>query len=233
MTMQSLCVQPQIDPSGAASARVSLRSITAATVRRITNLTVAPHQRHLVASNAESLAEAPFYPQAWHRGIFAGEEPVGFVMLYDEHLVPNPPDQPRVVLWRFMIDQAHQGLGLGGQALSMVVSHVKASYPALAHLELSYVPGPSSPAGFYRRMGFLDTDRLDDGEQVMELLLKPLKADHCPLCSQPNACAASACGSFDVDCWCRRTAFDESVLARIPPESRGRACVCERCAQGA
>jgi len=62
----------------------SLRPITAGTVRQIIKLAVAPGQERFVASNAVSLAEALFAPEAWYRAIYAGDEPAGFVMLFDE-----------------------------------------------------------------------------------------------------------------------------------------------------
>ena len=113
---------------------VTLRTITAQTVRTIINLQVSPQQRHLVASNAVSLAEALFHPEAWYRAVYADDDPVGFVMLYDEHLRPTPPAQPSVVLWRFMIDHRYQGRGIGRLALQSVLERVR-GYPALERLE--------------------------------------------------------------------------------------------------
>ena len=166
-----------MDPSSA----VSLRTITAATVRQVTALTVAPEQARFVAPNAVSLAEALFAPEAWYRAIYAGEEPAGFVMLYDEALRPDPPPSPRLGLWRFMVDQRFQGRGVGRQALELVIRHLEAAgAPRL--LELSHVPGPGGPQGFYRKLGFADTDRVDDGEQVMEMQLP----------RQPGAAVAAA-----------------------------------------
>ena len=66
--------------------QVSLREITAETVRRITSLSVNPDQQRFVASNAVSLAEALFSEEAWYRAVYVGESPAGFVMLYDESL---------------------------------------------------------------------------------------------------------------------------------------------------
>ncbi|MFN7569839.1 MAG: hypothetical protein ACK5TK_00070 [Betaproteobacteria bacterium] len=60
---------------------VSLREITADTVRQIIALAVAPEQQRFVASYAVSLAQALFTPEAWYRAIYADEEPAGFVML--------------------------------------------------------------------------------------------------------------------------------------------------------
>ena len=46
---------------------VTLREITASTVRTITSLAVKPDQMSFVATNAESLAQALFAPEAWYR----------------------------------------------------------------------------------------------------------------------------------------------------------------------
>ena len=61
----------------------------------------------------------------------------------------------------------------------------------------------------------------------------PLNAPLCPLCGQPNACAAVACGRFDVDCWCRSLSFSRELLARVPAAQAGRACICRACAEAA
>ena len=60
---------------------IQLREITSATLPGILELEVAEHQRGFVATNAESIAEAHFSELAWFRGIYAGETPVGFVMI--------------------------------------------------------------------------------------------------------------------------------------------------------
>jgi diamine N-acetyltransferase len=149
---------------------VSLREITAATVRQVTSLAVGPDQQRFVASNAVSLAEALFSAEAWYRAIYAGESPAGFVMLYDESLRATPPATPSVGLWRFMIDARFQGRGLGAAALQRVVAHVR-SKGLFSALVTSYVPGPGCPEGFYTRAGFRHTGKIDDGEVVLELRL--------------------------------------------------------------
>lgn len=49
----------------------------------------------------------------------------------------------------------------------------------------------------------------------------------CPLCGEPNRCAML---KGEADCWCRRVTIPREVIERIPPEAKGVACVCERCA---
>lgn len=153
-----------------AQSPISLREITADTVRAVTKLSVREDQTCFVASNAVSLAQALFAPEAWYRAIYAGDEPVGFVMLFDESLRSPPPASPAVGVWRFMIDSNHQGKGIGSAALKLVISHVRAK-GMFKELELSYVPEPGCPEPFYRQLGFVATGRVDDGEIVMALPL--------------------------------------------------------------
>ena len=149
-------------------APVTLREITADTVRSVTKLAVREDQMRFVASNAVSLAQALFTPEAWYRAIYLGEEPVGFVMLFDESLRPVPPQKSDVGVWRFMIDAKHQHSGVGTAALKLVIAHVRAK-DIFEKLELSYVPEPGCPEPFYRRLGFSATGIIDDGEIVMAL----------------------------------------------------------------
>jgi diamine N-acetyltransferase len=149
---------------------VTLREITEETVVAIVKLQVAESQKGFVAPNAVSLAQALFSDAAWYRAIYAADEPVGFVMLYDESLRTPPPEPPSVGVWRFMVDARHQGRGIGRQALARVIDHVRAK-GAFTTLELSYVPGPGCPEPFYRSMGFRPTGRMDGDEVVLELPL--------------------------------------------------------------
>lgn len=125
---------------------VSLREITKETLRKITSLSVAPHQQNYVAPNAFSIAEAYFHPEAWFRGIYADETPVGFVMLEDWTRIDNGTNKP-IMLWRFMIDQRYQGLGYGRKSLQLIIDHVR-SISSCNYLLTSYVPGPNTPEEF-------------------------------------------------------------------------------------
>ncbi|MEN9628781.1 MAG: hypothetical protein RJA10_2008, partial [Pseudomonadota bacterium] len=93
---------------------VSLREVTAQTVRAICKLVADPPG--YVAPNSVSIAQAHFHPEAWFRAVYAGDEPVGFVMLEDSALLPQPPAEHTVFLWRFMIDAPRKGQGLGRAA---------------------------------------------------------------------------------------------------------------------
>jgi diamine N-acetyltransferase len=143
---------------------VTLREITAETVRAICNLEVHPNQRGFVAPNAVSIAQAHFEPKAWFRAVYAGDDPVGFAMLYAD------TEKPEYYLWRFMIADEHQGKGYGRRALDLVVEHVR-GLPGASELRSSYVAGERGPRDFYLCYGFEDTGEIDDGEHVIRLEL--------------------------------------------------------------
>jgi diamine N-acetyltransferase len=152
------------------SASVTLREISAETVRDVVRLSVRPDQTQFVATNAVSLAQALFAPEAWYRAIYSGETMAGFVMLYDESLRPVLPKEPKVGVWRFMVDQNFQKMGIGTAALSQVIEHARAK-GVCKELELSYHPGPGCPEPFYRSLGFASTGRLEGSEIVLALPL--------------------------------------------------------------
>lgn len=143
---------------------VSLREVTSENLRDILKLEVADAQRSFVAPNSWSIAQAHFAPEAWFRGIYAGERAVGFAMLSDR------PEKPEYYLWRFMIDQSQQGRGFGTAAMRLLVEHVR-TRPNAREFLLSCVPGEGTPMPFYERLGFVVTGEIDDGEHVMRLEL--------------------------------------------------------------
>lgn len=148
---------------------VTLREITSGTVLAVTRLATHEAQCPFVASNAVSLAEALFAPEAWYRAIHAGDDLAGFVMLYDETLRASPPGRPELWVWRLMVDARFQGRGVGRAAMEHVVAHARLRGAPL--LQLSYVPREGGPEGFYLGLGFRHTGRIIDGELVLELPL--------------------------------------------------------------
>lgn len=146
------------------AAEVSLREVTQDTVRDICRLQVGPGQDRFVAPNAVSIAQAHFEPKAWFRAIYADEEPVGFLMLYEDR------EKPEYFLWRLMVAAEHQGKGYGRRALELLVERVR-GLPGARELGTSYVPGADGPEGFYKRFGFIDSGEMDDGEAACRLPL--------------------------------------------------------------
>ncbi|PUE06374.1 hypothetical protein B9Z51_16295 [Limnohabitans sp. T6-5] len=56
----------------------------------------------------------------------------------------------------------------------------------------------------------------------------------CPLCGQVNACAMAASpAQVSEPCWCTRVHFSTELLNKLPDAARGKACICQACAQQA
>lgn len=159
-------VRPNMGPI---ADQVSLREITADTVRAVTKLAVTEYQNRFVAPNAVSLAQALFAPEAWYRAIYLGDELVGFVMLEDESLRVPMPAKPKIGVWRLMVDAKHQRKGVGRAAMQLVIEHVRAK-GLFDRLAISYVPGEGGPEQLYLSLGFRPTGEMDGDEVVMQLL---------------------------------------------------------------
>jgi diamine N-acetyltransferase len=145
---------------------VELREVTAETVRAVTNLRVASDQEGYVAPNAVSIAQAHFEPKAWFRAVAAGDELVGFALVYRD------PGAGEFYLWRFMIDARHQGRGYGRRAMQLLIEEARRD--GVEQLLLSVVPGDGSARDFYARLGFEETGKVHEGEIEMRL---PLATD--------------------------------------------------------
>ena len=143
---------------------ITLREITEATLRSILKLDVTEQQKAYVAPNAVSIAQAHFSKYAWFRAIYAGETPVGFVMLHIDTA------KPEYWVWRFMIDRSHQKRDYGYRAMQLVIAFVQ-TLPGATELRVSYEPGPGDPSGFYTKLGFVETGETNEDERVMLLTL--------------------------------------------------------------
>jgi RimJ/RimL family protein N-acetyltransferase len=150
--------QPAIPPS-----EVRLVEITPDNIRAVQSIETHRSQQRFVATVAESLADAlvpevvegvPLSP--WFRAVEADSRLVGFVMVAE-----STPTFPTPTLWRLLIDRRHQGRGIGDRVVRLVARHLD---PSALLLATTWVEGPGSPAGFYRRLGFVPTGRLVDGE---------------------------------------------------------------------
>ena len=148
---------------------INLRDITKKNLFSIIDLNVREDQKDQVASNSVSIAQAHYSKSAWFKGIFNNHIAVGFVML---DLIK---EENKCFLWRFMIDEKHQGKGYGKLALNQVIDWVR-SLEAFEEIRTSYVPTKNGADGFYEKFGFIETGKLEDSNEIgMEYsLLKKL-----------------------------------------------------------
>lgn len=159
---------------------LTLKKIDRNNIWKIISLEVNENQRDFVATNTESLLEAytvitsggvalPF-------GIYADDNPVGFVMLgYDELPGEENPEiaKGNYSLWRFMIDKKYQRMGYGKEAMRLVLDYIR-SFPCgpAEYCFLSYEPENKAAKKLYNSFGFRENGELD-GEEVVAVL--PLK----------------------------------------------------------
>lgn len=151
-------------------AKVELRAVTKDSVRDVCRLDAGDGGEN-VAPNAYSIAQAYFSPEAWFRAIYADDQLVGFLMLYDPSLTAAP-EEKEFMLWRLMIDRAHQGRGYGHAAVEALVEHVR-TRPGADALHVSHVKESQPLARFYGSLGFTYTGEEEDGELWMRRPLMP------------------------------------------------------------
>ncbi len=160
---------------------VTLREVTGDNGEAVLALRTSPEQEQFVSTVASSLREAAENPQdkPWFRAVYAGDEPVGFVMLCWD-VEPRPPDvNGPWFLWKLLIDHRHQGRGLGREVVRQVVELVRAE--GATELLTSHAQGEGGPAGFYARLGFVPRGDLDpDGEVILRLPLSGGSDPRCP-----------------------------------------------------
>lgn len=124
-------------------------------------------QERFLSTVAYSLLEAERNQQnnPWCRAVYAGEQPVGFVMVAWD-IVGTPPDNDGPsLLWKLLIDHQHQGHGYGEQAVRQVRGLVRAT--GVTDLLASYVESEGNPFGFSTRLGFVPRGDLDPNGEIM------------------------------------------------------------------
>lgn len=150
-------------PTGS-PAVVTLEPVTAANIGLVRRITVGFSQRAFVSTVLESIADAAHPPtldgvveSPWYRTVVADGEHAAFVMVALPTSTRTVP-----VLWRLVVDLRHQGRGIGARAVRLVARALVGL--GIRELEVSYVDVPGGPAGFYRRLGFVPTGLVVDGE---------------------------------------------------------------------
>lgn len=139
-----------------------LKTITKDNWIKTISLKVREDQVKFVASNAVSLAQLNFLENFHAKGIYYGEEMIGFTLYgLDE-------DDHEYWIYRMMIDQKHQGKGYGKEAVRLVIEDIRAmKEPHHQTITLSYEPDNEHAKRIYEKMGFQEIDGLViEGEQV-------------------------------------------------------------------
>lgn len=132
-----------------------LKMITKDNWWKAISLRVREDQVKFVASNAVSLAQLNFLKNFYAKGIYHGEEMIGFTLYgIDE-------DDHQYWIYRMMIDQKHQGKGYGIKAIKLVIDDIR-NIKEDRHqtITLSYVPTNEHAKRVYEKAGFQEIDGL-------------------------------------------------------------------------
>jgi diamine N-acetyltransferase len=144
---------------------VVLQPITESNRAAIEAVGVSPAQEQFVSGVSDSLLEAAAEPdgRAISWGIYAGETPVGFVMISDE---VGGPGYIAHYLWKLLIDRRYQRQGHGRATLDLIVEYFRGR-PGVEEMWTSAGQGDGSPIAFYERYGFEQTGDIVFADEVL------------------------------------------------------------------
>ena len=151
-----------------------IRPVTKENWQALIKLQVREDQKHFVASNLYSIAQAQFgdeFEGHWDLhpfGIYDNDEPVGFLMyaLNFEH-----PTQ-QAYIQRLMVDQKFQGKGYGRFGMQQMLEIFRAD-ERIKDVTISYEPENETARKLYASLGFVETGRIIEGEVEAALKLRP------------------------------------------------------------
>jgi diamine N-acetyltransferase len=142
--------------------QIELREITMENFHECINLSVADHQRGLVASNMYSLAEARADGVSNPRAIYADGQMVGFTMYCFD------PESGIGYIDRLMVGAEHQGRGYGRAGMLEVIERLR-NTPGCRRIRTSFEPTNAVAEALYESLGFRKTGEVTHGELVTVL----------------------------------------------------------------
>ena len=135
---------------------LSLRPVTSENWDAVARLEVRDDQRHFVAPNSYSLAQAAYEPGNTPVAIYDDDVLVGFAMY------TNEPWHGEFGIVRMMIDQRHQGKGYGRQAV-LALNDTLRQLPGCSSIILSVAKENAGAWHLYQSIGFV---LYEEDEQV-------------------------------------------------------------------
>jgi len=143
---------------------ISFRDITKNNFYECMKLAVRKDQP-FVASNAFSLAESKIFPFWITKVIYSEKQMVGFLMYTNDY------ENGELYLCRFMIDAKYQGKGYGREALEKL-RNIAMKDKGIKTMKLSTRKDNVNGIRIYEKFGFIDTQKMEDDEEVFILDLE-------------------------------------------------------------
>jgi diamine N-acetyltransferase len=138
--------------------------------RALIKLQVREDQKHFVASNLFSIAEAQFGDDSeghwdfYPYGIYDGDTPVGFLMY--GYNFEHPKQQAFVI--RLMVDEKFQSKGYGRFGMQKMLEIFRAD-ERIKVVGISYEPENEAARRLYASLGFVEPGEMV-GEEVLAIL---------------------------------------------------------------
>ncbi|WP_369308546.1 GNAT family N-acetyltransferase [Providencia rettgeri] len=130
------------------------------------DLQVSQAQSAFIASNLYSIAEVQFLTGFVVKGICHQGEMIGMVMYGID------PDDGNYWIYRFMIDEKHQGKGYGKQAMALLIADIQHANTAdIPFLMVGYHKENTNAHYFYQSAGFISQGLADWGEHLAQYRL--------------------------------------------------------------
>jgi diamine N-acetyltransferase len=154
---------------------LEVRPVTKENWKELIALKVRDDQKHFVASNLYSIAEAQFGEHIpgeghWNMmpfGIYDEDKPVGFLMIsynYDFARFQG-------FILRLMVDEKCQGKGYGKFGMNWMLERYRSDERVKA-VAISYEPDNEAARTLYASLGFQETGEIVDGEALALLKLR-------------------------------------------------------------
>ena len=151
-----------------------IRPVTRENWQQLIKLQVREEQKHFVASNLYSIAQAQFgdeFEGHWDLhpfGIYDNDEPVGFLMYAFNFEHPTH----QAFIQRLMVAEKFQGKGYGRFGMQQMLEIFRAD-KRIHTVGISYEPENDAARKLYASLGFVETDRIIEDEVEATLKLRP------------------------------------------------------------
>jgi len=140
---------------------IELRPITKENWKEVAALKLSQSQKGFVFDNSYSIAESFFCENSIAKGVFSNGKAVGFIM-YESLDDEDKPDE--VEFLRFMIDEKHQGKGLGKSVFRLALEEIRQTKgPKKVHI--CFMKENTVASSLYSSFGF-ESGGIDEHGQI-------------------------------------------------------------------
>ena len=130
--------------------QITIKEVNGTNWYECCNLQITEGQQQFLEPNAISILQAKFEPTLKPYAIYLDETMVGFLMF-------NSILEELGAYWiyRIMVDQQHQGKGVGKRATQLMISEIE-KLPSAKRIVVGYHPDNKNAHKLYEGLGFID-----------------------------------------------------------------------------